>query len=93
MASSPKSPKERNIQTVDSKFFMNNEESIVGYARTIWNLLGNPIMIDEKVRFPYQRVDIPLGKKTRLTGERGFGLYGYNPTGKKDLRLTLTRDF
>tara|TARA_R100000789_G_C3010591_1_gene151196 strand:+ start:1430 stop:1723 length:294 start_codon:yes stop_codon:yes gene_type:complete len=87
--------KERAVNALDMKFLLNDEKSIRDYARTVWDLIGNPIMVEEETRFPYQRIDIPIGKKTRLTGERGRGLYPllYNPTGKKDLRLTLTRDF
>ena len=56
---------------------------------------ARPELIEGKLEFPYQRIDIPLGKKTRFTGERGRGLYplSYNPTGKKDLRFTLSRNF
>jgi len=89
------SNQEKAVKALDMKFFMNDEKSIKDYTRTLWNLLGNPVRIEEETRFPYQRVDIPLGKKTRFTGERGRGLYplSYNPTGNKDLRFTLTRDF
>jgi|TARA_R100001530_G_C4252169_1_gene138132 hypothetical protein len=99
MADPYKPSKDTVIKALDREFLMNDEKSIRDYARTVWDLIGNPVMIDEKVRYPYQRLDIPLGKRTRLTGERGEGLFGqwqdpaWRPTGEKDWKLTLTRSF
>ena len=96
----PGSDQERAVNALDMKFPMNNDKSIRDYTGSLWNILGNPIHIEGKTRFPYQRVDIPFGKKTRLTAERGMGLFGQweRPDWRpgfdedKDIRLTLSRN-
>ena len=57
---------------------------------------ARPELIEGKLKFPYQRLTLPIGSKTSFTAERGLGLYGQEfipDINKKDLRFTLSRNF
>ena len=80
--------------------FSGTERSMIDYGETLWNIIGNPVLREGGLQFPYQRVDIPIGEEETFRAERGQGLYGqyerpdYNPEGaEKDLRFTLSKYF
>ena len=100
--SSAMSPSMRKTDKYESlgMGFSGTEKSIIDYGETLWNIIGNPVLSEGGLQFPYQRVDIPIGESSTFTAERGQGLYGqyerpdYNPEGaEKDLKFTLSKYF
>ena len=71
-----------------------NDNSLI---RALLGLIeARPELIEGKLKFPYQRLTLPIGGKTSFTAERGLGLYGQEfipDINKKDLRFTLSRNF